>query len=216
MLVFGQIPSAIEREAYQWYRGFSLCEQNVASRQWNLYQKVLEDGWGWCATTEDEDDFVALGYLKPDEFDPASWELGGLMLARTHRNRGVGICLARLMVASFLVSESDPSEKPINIHAFVLEDNTKAQNFMVNSLGFKETYKFSVDKKDAPENLPSKNGKVEGRRYDIVFPDTPTHIADWLQQFKFIVGKSPNMEDVMLDDYDQRDIDTWIQMLRAM
>lgn len=180
MVRFGIVGRQDAREAYQWHRGFAANYEFIFPRPWEKYESLVVDRQIWCARNENGD-FLASAYFA---FDEGKWEIGGVMVAKPERGKGVAGVLARLTLAHVLVMET-PLKRGHPIIAHIHADNQEPRVLFTQALKFQ----MPAKPQEFPgEHLPglkqNDRGKVEGFELTFTIPDTLNALVEWFNRWK--------------------------------
>lgn len=175
---FQRIPPALRQEAYQWHRGFALADNHLFPRTRQNYANLLMEGAVWCAM-DDNDDFCAMAYYAEDD---GAWEIGGLMVAASQQQKGVGSIMMRLALGTVL-TELDPLSAGQRVITHVHAENQKPKALIEEALHFSHSRMVRIPGASLPGLKTDAEGFVNGDEFQLMVPDSVEVLADWCERW---------------------------------
>jgi hypothetical protein len=209
MIKFVTVEAQESHEAYQWHRGFAGSNNSLFPRSRPAFEDIVVKGYAWSARN-DAGDYLALTYAHFDSGD-RTWELGGLMVAVSQRNKGLGSILMRLALGHVLFEEH-PLENKYNIVAHVLKSNPDPRDIIQHSLKFRLERELEIPADALPGLKANAAGIIEGDEFHFT-PDSLTALIDWVDKW---TGKLKGGEDVEIVLRPHVSLKHWAEAFREM
>jgi Acetyltransferase (GNAT) family len=210
MITFATVALDESREAYQWHRGFSSSNDSLFPRSSQIFEAIVMDGYAWSAKDE-KGDYLALAYACLDT-QYSVWELGGLMVARSERGKGVGSALTRLTLGHLLFEEN-PLELNQTIITHVLKDNSDPRNLIQHGLKFRFVSHLRIPAHELPGLRANSEGFIEGDEFQFVIPDSLIALLEWLGSWD---GQLKNKERANIILRPKISLENWAAAFRDM
>ena len=173
-------------------------DSHLVERDEDDFKDLIENGYVFGLWIGLGEKLVALCYVAPSKHDEKSWEIGGMVVDDTLKQRRMGSLLVRFALAHTIVFQQ-PWENNQRLIAHVQEGN-KDPRRLIDSLGFH--YVKKVELANPPKSMKrNAEGKVVGDEFELP-PAASKALASWFHQELDQLMKQLNVEFGLNPEYD--------------
>jgi hypothetical protein len=206
-VVFAHVEPDEAPYAYQWHRGFAAANQHIYPRVWSYYKQLADKGQLVCAREDGQ--YVGLCYYTLDDHS-REWEVGGMMVAASQRQRGLGATLACVTVGHLLINQ-DPLGQGENVISHVQGTNKLPRRALTDLFKFTWREESKVPGSELPGLPQDKDGFVVSDVFEISNPGSLLVLADWCDGWNGqLLDGSPAVIETFVP------LDDWATAFRAM
>jgi hypothetical protein len=167
IIEFSIVPIECSDSAYLWHSRFAANDPHMRLRPLEDFKTFAEMEQLWGARNAVEKYYIGQVYCA---FESAIWEIGGLLVAHSHRNKRVARTLVYLALGHLLCRES-PLTYGHTVVAHVHKDNEGIIPLM-KQLCLVKT-----------RTLTKPGSNEEGHEYQLVSRDTLLVLVDWCKRW---------------------------------
>jgi len=177
--VFFQVPSTYAYKAFSFFKSVQSADAHIWPRTEGDLARFAADGSLFGIRRSDTEELVGLCYAVLNE-EETEYEIGGLIVASTAQNLGLGTILTRFAL-SHLIANERPWHYKRKIIAHIHELNNAPRN-VFGATGF-----MLVDKEIVPDHIapPSMKRNPEGKLVGdkLLFPRSAVpELLKWLNE----------------------------------
>ena len=176
---FCQVPSTSAAKAFVFFKTVQSTDTHIWPRTSEEINRFAQDGALFGIRRSDTEEYVGLCYAVLNE-DETEFEIGGLIVASTAQNLGLGTILTRFAVAHVIANER-PWHYKREIISYIHESNKAPRNVFVSSW-FTYLSSEPVPEHVAPPSMKrNAEGKLVGDKF--LFPRSAVpKLSKWLNE----------------------------------